>query len=107
VNTLVIRNLSARSAKGRCRAPVLQVRKSNLQCSEKLLGFSKFTCVSSITIFCLFMNQFVHNFVFECHQKTDKQLKNYHDCRLRLSIILSELHLKLVAQVYRTKNIMP
>ena len=37
------------------------VRKNNLQCSEKLLGFSKFTCVSSITIFCMFMNQIVHN----------------------------------------------
>jgi hypothetical protein len=34
-----------------------------------------------------------------CHQKTDKQLNNYHDCRLGLSIILSELGLKLVAQV--------
>jgi hypothetical protein len=58
VNTLVRPNLSARSAKGRCRAPVLQSRKSNLQSSEKLLGFLKFTCVSSITAFCLFMNQF-------------------------------------------------
>ncbi len=56
-------------------------------------------CVTSSAIFCLFMNQFVHNYVFECHKKTDKQLKNYHDCRLRLSSILSELGLKLVAQV--------
>ena len=75
VNTLVRHNLSARSAKGRCRAPVLQSRKSNLQSSEKLLGFLKFTCVSSVTALCLFLNQFVHNFVLEYHQRTGKQLK--------------------------------
>ena len=48
------------------------------------------------------MNQFVHNFVLEYHQKTGKQLKNYDNCRLRLSIILSDLGLKLVAQVGST-----
>ena len=58
---LVSRNHSFRSAKGRRRPQVLQARKKKLQCSEKLLGFSKFTCVSSITIFCMFMNQIVHN----------------------------------------------
>ena len=104
MNTLVRRNLSARSAKGRCRASVLPWRTSSLQSSEKLLGFLKFTCVSSVTALCLFLNQFVHNFVLEYHQKTGKQLKNYHDCRLRLSIILSQLGLKLVAQVGSTET---
>jgi hypothetical protein len=73
-----------------------------LHSSEKLLGFLKFTCVSSVTALCLFLNQFVHNFVLEYHQKTGKQLKNYDNCRLRLSIILSDLGLKLVAQVGST-----
>jgi hypothetical protein len=104
VNTLVRRNLSARSAKGRCRASVLPWRTSSLQSSEKLLGFLKFTCVSSVTALCLFLNQFVHNFVLEYHQKTGKQLKNYDNCRLRLSIILSDLGLKLVAQVGSTET---
>jgi hypothetical protein len=75
-----------------------------LQSSEKLLGFLKFTCVSSVTALCLFLNQFVHNFVLEYHQKTGKQLKNYDNCRLRLSIILSDLGLKLVAQVGSTET---
>jgi hypothetical protein len=73
-----------------------------LQSSEKLLGFLKFTCVSSVTALCLFLNQFVHNCVLEYHQKTGKQLENYDNCRLRLSIILSDLGLKLVAQVGST-----
>ena len=104
MNTLVRRNLSARSAKGRCRASVLPWRKSSLQSSEKLLGFLKFTCVSSVTALCLFLNQFVHNFVLEYHQKTGMRLtgRNYDNCRLRLSIILSDLGLKLVAQVGST-----
>ena len=50
------------------------------------------------------MNQFDHNFVLEYHQKTGKQLKNYDDCRLRLSIILSDLGLKLEAQVGSTET---